>query len=108
MSKRPYQWSDSTDIGDFIRDAARSAKFQLCFTDDEGRETSAISLCVPTFEDRTVFLCRRLAITNAQLESMHEIKLTCDKETQRGAKCMAIGGFEMLAAYWGIVVRLTF
>ncbi|KAK0229981.1 hypothetical protein EDD85DRAFT_775946 [Armillaria nabsnona] len=108
VSKRPYQWSDSTDVGDFIRDAARSAKFRLCFTDDEGRETSVISVGVPTFEDRTVFLRRRLAIINAQLESMHEIKRTCDKEAQRGAKRMAIGGFGMLVAYWGVVARLTF
>ncbi|KAK0224153.1 hypothetical protein IW262DRAFT_1371426 [Armillaria fumosa] len=108
MSKRPYQWSDSTDVGDFIRDAARSAKFRLCFTDDEGRELSAISVRVPTFEDRTVFLRRRLTIINAQLESMHEIKRMCDKEARRGAKRMAIGGFGMLVAYWGIVARLTF
>lgn len=108
VSKRPYQWSDSTDVGDFVRDAARSAKFRLCFTDDEGRESSAISVRVPTFEDRTVFLRRRLAIINAQLESMHEIKRTCDKEAQRGAKRMAIGGFGILVAYWGVVARLTF
>ncbi|KAK0460616.1 uncharacterized protein EV420DRAFT_1267886 [Desarmillaria tabescens] len=108
VSKRPYQWSDSTDIGDFIRDAARSAKFRICFTNDEGKETSAISVRVPTFADRTVFLRRRLAIINAQLESMHEIKRTCDKEAHRGAKRMAIGGFGMLVAYWGIVARLTF
>lgn len=108
MSKRSYQWSDSTDVGDFIRDAARSAKFRLCFTDGEGRESSAISVRVPTFEDRTVFLRRRLAIINAQLESMHEIKRMCDKEARRGAKRMAIGGFGMLVAYWGIVARLTF
>ncbi|KAJ2919743.1 hypothetical protein MD484_g634, partial [Candolleomyces efflorescens] len=27
-----FQWSDSTDIGDFIRDAARSAQFSICLT----------------------------------------------------------------------------
>ncbi|KAK0194686.1 hypothetical protein F5146DRAFT_1185839 [Armillaria mellea] len=108
VSKRPYQWSDSTDVGDFIRDATRSAKFRLCFTDGEGRESNAISVRVPTFEDRTIFLRRRLAIINAQLESMHEIKRMCDKEARRGAKRMAIGGFGMLVAYWGIVARLTF
>ncbi|KAK0499049.1 hypothetical protein EDD18DRAFT_1155112 [Armillaria luteobubalina] len=108
VSKRPYQWSDSTDVGDFIRDAARSAKFRLSFTDGEGRELNAISVSVPTFEDRTVFLRRRVAIISAQLESMHEIKRMCDKEARRGAKRMAIGGFGMLVAYWGIVARLTF
>ncbi|KAK0205577.1 hypothetical protein DFS33DRAFT_779927 [Desarmillaria ectypa] len=108
VSKRPYQWSDSTDVGDFIRDGARSAEFRICFTGNEGKETRAISVRVPTFADRTVFLRRRLAIINAQLESMHEIKRTCDKEAHRGAKRMAIGGFGMLVAYWGIVARLTF
>ena len=27
-----YQWSDSTDIGDFIRDAAHSSQFLICIT----------------------------------------------------------------------------
>ncbi|TFK25400.1 hypothetical protein FA15DRAFT_668468 [Coprinopsis marcescibilis] len=27
-----FQWSDSTDVGDFIRDAARSAHFSICIT----------------------------------------------------------------------------
>ncbi|TFK31782.1 hypothetical protein BDQ12DRAFT_660071 [Crucibulum laeve] len=27
-----FQWSDSTDVGDFIRDAARAAKFSICIT----------------------------------------------------------------------------
>jgi len=27
-----FQWSDSTDLGDFIRDAARSAEFTICIS----------------------------------------------------------------------------
>ncbi|EAU83887.2 hypothetical protein CC1G_11981 [Coprinopsis cinerea okayama7 len=27
-----FQWSDSTDVGDFIRDAARSAEFTICIS----------------------------------------------------------------------------
>ena len=32
MHGRAFQWSESTDIGDFIRDAARSAQFFICLT----------------------------------------------------------------------------
>ncbi len=57
----------------------------------KGREASTISVCVPTFEDRTVSLRRTLAISNAQLESR-----TYDKEAQRGATRMTMGRFETL------------
>lgn len=33
-----FQWSDSTDVGDFIRDAARSAQFFICLTYQPSKE----------------------------------------------------------------------
>lgn len=35
-----FQWSDSTDVGDFIRDAARSAQFFICLTYQPTKELS--------------------------------------------------------------------
>ncbi|PPQ79079.1 hypothetical protein CVT25_002304 [Psilocybe cyanescens] len=29
---RPFQWSDSTELGDFMRDAARTSEFTICFS----------------------------------------------------------------------------
>ncbi|KAJ3512685.1 hypothetical protein NLJ89_g3382 [Agrocybe chaxingu] len=32
MNGQAFQWSDSTDVGDFIRDAARAAEFTICIS----------------------------------------------------------------------------
>lgn len=125
-----FQWSDSTDVGDFIRDAARAAKFSICISHDppsqvhpssdsnkhiiadekdEGKtEDTIIDVEVPTFADRTRFLRRRLADIEKKLQSMEGLKRECDAEAHRGAKRMAMGGFGMLIVYWGAVARLTF
>ncbi|KAF9011712.1 hypothetical protein BDQ17DRAFT_1272035 [Cyathus striatus] len=132
-----YQWSDSTDLGDFIRDAAHAAKFSICLTyghppsehpalyqeesrfvvtdgREEGQKSSnaiketIIDVEVPTFADRTRFLRRRLAGVERKLHAMEGLKKECEQEAHRGAKRMALGGFGMLVVYWGAVARLTF
>ncbi|KAG5639551.1 hypothetical protein H0H81_012222 [Sphagnurus paluster] len=127
---RIYQWSDSTDIGDFIKDAARSCKFSICLTynpssshhvmaqaegravmdDSESQDAgeTIIEVEIPTFENRTRYLRRRLVYIQKKLQSMESLKRQCDLEAQQGAKRMAIGGFGMLVVYWGAVARLTF
>lgn len=106
-----YQWSDSTDIGDFIKDAARAAEFSvhLSFGDDTSpANETVIDVEVPTLADRTRFLRRRLDIISRDLESMEVIKKECDREARKGARRLAVGGFGMLVVYWGAVARLTF
>lgn len=131
-----FQWSDSTDIGDFIRDAARSAKFMICLTyhpskhlsettlqqdtekvvavNDEGGTKgkdileTVIEVKVPTFADRTRFLRRRLQSVESQISSMEGLKSHCEREAHRGARRMAVTGFGMLVVYWASVARLTF
>ncbi|KAL0946010.1 hypothetical protein HGRIS_012287 [Hohenbuehelia grisea] len=113
-----FQWSDSTDVGDFIRDAARAAKFCVCITydhehdgDTEAKDKpdeTVIDVEVPTFADRTRFLRRRLATVQGRLKDMEGLKRECDREAHRGARRMAISGFGMLLVYWGLVARLTF
>ncbi|KAL0574496.1 hypothetical protein V5O48_007471 [Marasmius crinis-equi] len=117
---RQFQWSDSTDIGDFTRDAASAAQFLICVSKDSSEEVETrkdiesdpesvvISVRVPTFADRTRYLRRRLDVINAELSSMEGLKRECDKEAHRGARRMALGGFGMLIVYWGAVARLTF
>ncbi|KAJ8522095.1 hypothetical protein ONZ45_g1329 [Pleurotus djamor] len=106
-SGRQFQWADSTDVGDFIKDAARAAEFSICVT-EKGKEERVIEVEVPTFADRTRFLRRRLRLIESQLGELETLKKAYDNEARRGARRMALGGFGMLVAYWGIVARLTF
>lgn len=111
-----FEWSDSTDIGHFIRDAARAARFSIHITpeliNDDSETRSAdeqvISVRVPTFADRTRYLRRRLDFINHKLTTMEGLKRECDREARRGARRMALGGFGMLVVYWAAVARLTF
>ncbi|KAI0819360.1 DUF607-domain-containing protein [Trametes gibbosa] len=103
------QWSDSTDVADFIRDAARTRQFTVCLTDEgEDAPHTQIPVKVPSFADRTRFLQRRLAVVEDELARMEELKQECDAEAHRGAHRMALGGFGILVVYWGAVARLTF
>ncbi|KAF7343341.1 Calcium uniporter protein 5, mitochondrial [Mycena venus] len=107
-----FQWSDSTDVGDFIRDAARHAKFAICIgydtADSESASEVTLDVEVPTVADRTRFLRRRLDYIGGQLKDMEALKVECDREAHRGARRMATAGFGVLAVYWGTVARLTF
>lgn len=122
---RQFEWSDSTDIGEFIRDAARAAKFSIHIipdsstsidgskTDTETRsrnldEEQVISVRVPTFADRTRYLRRRLDYINHTMTAMEGLKRECDREARKGARRMAVGGFGLLVVYWAAVARLTF
>jgi len=127
---RLFQWSDSTDLGDFIRDAARSANFVISITygdpDPPGKNLDAnhvvtvaenstpgiqetlLDVEVPTFADRTRFLRRRLTKIEGKLRDMEVLRQECDREARRGARRMAVGGFGMLVVYWAAVARLTF
>ncbi|KAJ7439491.1 hypothetical protein FB451DRAFT_1151568 [Mycena latifolia] len=114
-SGQQFQWSDSTDVGDFIRDAARSAKFSICIGYDPTPSTQSgaasevmLDVEVPTVADRTRFLRRRLEYVETQLNGMEELKRACDHEARRGARRMATAGFGVLAVYWATVARLTF
>lgn len=103
------QWSDSTDVADFIRDAARTRQFTVCLTDPGEEEPhTEMSVEVPSFEDRTRFMRRRLAAVEEELARMEDLKKSCDAEAHRGARRMALGGFGILVVYWGGVARLTF
>ncbi|TFK69837.1 hypothetical protein BDN72DRAFT_878182 [Pluteus cervinus] len=130
------QWSESTDVAEFIREAARSAKFSITVEYPPITEHShepddthvnlndilnstkqpsppppiktSLEVDVPTFEDRTHYIRKRLQLLQRQLRYMDELKRSCDKEARRGAQRMALGGFGMLIVYWGAVARLTF
>ncbi|KDQ60287.1 hypothetical protein JAAARDRAFT_67856 [Jaapia argillacea MUCL 33604] len=120
---RHFQWSSSTDLGDFIRDAAQTHEFEICISNSpgavsgfqqksssgehDGAET-IIQVEVPTFADRTRFLRRRLDVVTREMDEMNKLKHQCDAEARRGARRVAVGGFGLLVVYWGAVARLTF
>ncbi|KAG8952065.1 hypothetical protein FRC03_012284 [Tulasnella sp. 419] len=143
------QWSDSTDVGDFVKEAARSSELLVVLTPDEKgiglapqnntegelKSTSPsqmasqtttkspdndaksntdpfepviIPVAVPSFEERTRFLRRRLEAVRRELRGMQDLKDLCDREARKGAKRLAVGGFAILVTYWIAVFRLTF
>jgi calcium uniporter protein, mitochondrial len=98
------RWSPSTEIGDFIRDAARGKEFAV---DMEGAG-APIFVGVPSFADRTYYLRMRLRKTARRISELADVKKECDEIAHRGAKRVAQGGFAALVAWWGAVYYLTF
>lgn len=102
--RRFVRWSSSTEIGDFIRDAARGKEFAV---EIEGA-TKEIRVGVPSFNDRTHYLRTRLRKASSEIMAMAAVKRECDIAAHRGAQRVAIGGAGLLVGYWYIVYRLTF
>lgn len=98
------RWSPSTEIGDFIRDAARGKEFSV---DIEGAP-EPIYVAVPSFSDRTYYLRMRLRKTSKEIASLADIKTECDKLAHKGAQRVAQGGFAVLVGWWYAVYVLTF
>ncbi len=102
--RRFVRWSSSTEIGDFIRDAARGREFAV---EIEGAPKE-IRVGVPSFNDRTHYLRTRLRKTSRKISNMASIKKECDIQAHKGAQRVAMGGFGVLLGWWGIVYLLTF
>ena len=98
------RWSPSTDIGDFIRDAARAKEFEV---EIEGND-EIIKVAVPSFNDRTFYLRQRLLRTSRKLSDLASIKEECDRAAHKSAQRIALGGCGGLIGYWYVVYRLTF
>ena len=76
------RWSPSTELGDFIRDAARAKEFAV---DIEGAPES-ILVGVPSFADRTFYLRMRLRKTSKRILELADVKRECDQLAQKGAQ----------------------
>ncbi|MCJ1381760.1 hypothetical protein MMC17_004871 [Xylographa soralifera] len=98
------RWSTSTEIGDFIRDAARGKEFAV---EIEGAPND-IRVGVPSFNDRTHYLRMRLQKTSKKILDLAAVKNECDVAAHRGAQRIALGGFGVLITWWYVVYRLTF
>jgi len=98
------RWSPSTEIGDFIRDAARGKEFAV---DIEGAP-EPIFVGVPSFSDRTYYLRMRLRKVSGRIATLADVKKECDELAHRGAKNVARAGFLGLIGWWGMVFYCTF
>ena len=98
------RWSSSTEIGDFIRDAARGAEFAV---EIEGA-SKEIRVGVPSFNDRTHYLRVRLRKSSRRLEEMAKVKKECDELAHRSAQRLALGGFGVLLTWWAAIYHFTF
>lgn len=98
------RWSPSTEIGDFIRDAASGKEFAV----DIERASAPIYIAVPSFADRTYYLRMRLRKTAKRISELADLKKDCDRLAQRGARRVAQSGFLALLGWWGAVYYLTF
>ncbi|ESZ98127.1 hypothetical protein SBOR_1506 [Sclerotinia borealis F-4128] len=98
------RWSSSTEIGDFIRDAARGKEFAV---EIEG-SSHEIRVGVPSFNDRTHYLRVRLRKTSRKLADYAKVKKECDDLAHRGARHIAMGGFGVLVSWWAAIYYITF
>ncbi|CAE6435513.1 unnamed protein product, partial [Rhizoctonia solani] len=104
------QWSDSTDIGDFVMEAAQNREFAITISQKppEPENEVRINVVVPSFRSRTRFLRQRLRNVSNELSKLEVVKRDCDHIAYRSARRLALGGFAILLVYFGAVVRLTF
>lgn len=103
-SRKFVRWSSSTEIGDFIRDAARGQEFAI---EIEGAPEE-VRVGVPSFNDRTYYLRMRLRKTSKEISKMADIKEECDRLAHKAAQRVAGAGFAGIVGWWGVVYYLTF
>ncbi|KAK1760257.1 hypothetical protein QBC47DRAFT_334246 [Echria macrotheca] len=102
--KNWVRWSSSTEVGDFIRDAARGREFAV---EVEGYGLE-MRVSVPSFNDRTYYMRMRLRKMGREIDQLADIKRECDLLAHRGAHRLAKGGFALLSGWWGMVYYFSF
>ena len=71
------QWAQSTELGDFVQEAAQDSKFVIALH-KQGQAPHVLPVRVPTFEQRTMHLRDRLKQITGEMQSLLEIKTKCD------------------------------
>lgn len=102
------RWGSSTEMGDFIREAARGREFVIRIEDEPKQVAKEVQVSVPSFDDRTYYQRMRLRRLSWQIEQLAEIKRECDMLAHRSARNLAKGGFGILVGWWAVVYYVTF
>jgi hypothetical protein len=102
--KNWVRWSSSTEMGDFIRDAARGREFAI---EVEGYHVE-MRVSVPSFRDRTYYMRAQLRKMSRQIDELSRIKRECDLLAHQGANRLAKSGFALLTGWWGVVYYVSF
>jgi len=102
--KNWVRWSNSTEMGDFIRDAARGREFAV---EIEGYNVE-MRVSVPSFNDRTYYMRAQLRRMSRRIDELSRIKRECDLLAHRSANLLAKGGFALLSGWWAVVYYVTF
>ncbi|CAK7214765.1 hypothetical protein SCUCBS95973_002245 [Sporothrix curviconia] len=116
------RWGSSTEMGDFIREAARGREFAIQVEGDGGGSDGTenknenenknyipeIRVSVPSFADRTYYQRMRLRRLSTQIQHQASIKQECDALAHRSARRLAKGGFGVLVGWWATVYYVTF
>ena len=95
VERKFVRWSSSTEIGDFIRDAARGKEFAV---EIEGAPKE-IRVGVPSFNDRTHYLRMRLRKTSKKILDMSDVKRECDIAAHKGGQRVAMAGFGVMVSW---------
>ncbi|ROW00646.1 hypothetical protein VSDG_03208 [Cytospora chrysosperma] len=103
-TKSWVRWSSSTEMGDFIRDAARGREFAI---EVEGYNFE-MRVSVPSFNDRTYYMRMRLRRMSRHIDQLATMKKECDELAYKSAHRLAQGGFCLMAGWWGVVYYVTF
>ncbi len=96
---RWVRWSSSTEIGDFIRDAARGREFAI---EVEGYNIE-MRVSVPSFNDRTYYMRVRLRKMSRHINQLSQIKKECDVLAHQGAHRLAQGRLRPAGRLVGVV-----
>jgi len=123
------RWAQSTELGDFVQDAALDSKFVIAIhgiheagaengakaaqeaendKNQQEQQPTVVPIRVPTFQQRTKYLREHLVSVTKEMRSLLDIKTECDDLALVGAKRAAFAGFGGLLTYWGTVYWLTF
>lgn len=96
------RWSLATDVGEFIRDAARVGSFIIRIGE------RSVQVKVPSFEDRTRRLRAQLYATTEQIQKLTRTKQECDQLAFRDVHRLSWTGMGVLLTWWVSVTYFTF
>lgn len=77
-SSTHHQWAQATELGDFVQEAAKDRKFIIAIKEHNSHDPALVKIRVPSFEERTLFLRRRLVQVTKEMQSLLDIKSECD------------------------------